>query len=94
MNKIIDIFAEVKAPESIPKVTLNGNTILNVVNVVLALSGAIAVAFIIFAGIQFILSNGDPAKVKQSREMIIYALVGIAIVAIAFPIVNYVIGSF
>lgn len=89
------VFAErVDAPKTIFAQELNDSTVTNVVNVVLGLAGAIAVAFVIFSGIKYALSQGDPGKVKAAKDGILYALVGIVVVSVAFMLVNFVIGKF
>lgn len=78
----------------IPGVNANSTVLGNIFNVVLALAGAIAVAFIVWAGIQYVLSRGEPAKIKQAKDTILYALIGIVVVMLSFVIVNYIVGQF
>lgn len=47
------------------------------------IAGAASLIFLIVGGINFMTSSGDPAKVKLARDMVLYAFVGIIIVAIA-----------
>lgn len=42
---------------------------------------------IVAAGYFFVFSQGDPAKVTQARNMVIYALVGLAIILVAQGII-------
>ena len=58
------------------------------------LGGAVCVIVIIIAGIFYALSNGDQAKVTQAKNAILYAIVGLVIVMLAFVINNFVIGRF
>ncbi len=53
------------------------------INWVTLIAGSVALIFIIVGGINFMTANGDPAKVKLARDMILYAFVGIILVAIA-----------
>jgi len=53
------------------------------VNWLTLIAGTLAVIFIIVGGINFMTAAGDPAKVKLARDMILYAFVGIILVAIA-----------
>ncbi len=55
-------------------------------------AGAIAVVMIIISGITLITSSGDPAKVKKSRDTIIYAIVGIFVVLLSRSIVIFIVG--
>lgn len=86
--------AQVDPPTGIIKQDLNNATLQNVFNIVLALAGAVAVAFIVFGGIKYTLSQGDQNDIKQAKDTILYAIVGIVIVMISFMLVNFVIGKF
>ncbi len=87
-------FAAVTTPSNLPQYTADTTTVQNVFNVILALAGATAVAFIVFGGIKYILSQGEPAKVNAAREAILYACIGLIVVMLSFVLVNYVIGRF
>lgn len=52
--------------------------------------GIAAVIMIIIAGLSFITANGDPQAIAKARGSIIYALVGIVIVALAQTLVAFV----
>lgn len=74
----------------------NGNslshTVANVVNLISILAGIIAVIVIIVTGIRFITSGGDASGVAAAKSGLIYALVGLVIVALAQFIVHFVLG--
>ena len=55
--------------------------------------GIIAVIAIIFGGFQYSLSAGDPNKTSQSKNTIIYAVVGLVVAAVARGIVVFVINK-
>ena len=67
------------------------NVIVNILNVVIGISGLVCVAFIIMGGIQYMTSTGDSAKTKQAKNTILYAVIGLIVCALAFAIVNFVI---
>lgn len=52
-------------------------------------TGFAAVIMIILAGITFATSGGDPQNVARARSMVIYALIGIVIAAMAGSIVAF-----
>lgn len=81
-------------PGIITGVNADNATLTNIFNVVLALAGAVAVAFIVFGGIKFMLSKGEPNETKQARDTVLYAAIGIVVVVVAFMLVNFVIGKF
>ncbi|MDD5568940.1 MAG: pilin [Candidatus Pacebacteria bacterium] len=45
---------------------------------------------LVWAGIVFITAGGDPAKIKQAREIVLYAVIGFIIVFLAPAIVDTV----
>lgn len=63
-----------------------------VINVLLTIGGIISVIMIIVGGINFTVSNGDPAKVKKARDTVLYSIIGLVVSLLAFAIVNFVIG--
>jgi len=63
----------------------------NVVKGFLLFAGTIAVIFIIYGGIRFITSGGDPKNVAGARQILTYAIAGLIIVLLSFAIV-YLIG--
>ncbi len=68
-------------------------TIKNVVDLLLWLTGIIAVIVIVIAGFRFVTSNGDPQQVSKARNTIIYAVVGIVVAVMAYAIVNFVLDN-
>ena len=64
-----------------------------VVNILSIIIGVAAVIVIIIAGIQYMLSTGDPTKVNNSKNAILYAVVGLAIAAAARAIVVFVLSK-
>lgn len=65
----------------------------NVVRIFSYFVGAAAVIMLIYGGIKFITSNGDPAGISAARNTILYALVGIAIFVSSQLLVEYVISK-
>lgn len=50
---------------------------------VIGISGVAAAIFVVYGGVSYMTSAGDPSKVQRARQIIIYALIGLAIVALA-----------
>lgn len=65
-------------------------TVANTIDLLSMIVGIIAVFMIIIAGIRFITANGDSNSIAQARTIIIYAAVGLVVVAIAQTIVRFV----
>ncbi|MBR3230818.1 hypothetical protein IKF73_02220 [Candidatus Saccharibacteria bacterium] len=62
-----------------------------ILNTVIGITGLVAVIFIIIGGIQYMTSTGDPNKIKKAKDTILYAVIGLAVVILAFVIVNWTI---
>lgn len=95
-SALTQVAAQVDAPKSIrdASIPLTNSAVQNIFNVILALAGAVAVAFIVFGGIKYSLSQGDQNDVKAAKDTILYAIIGIVVVVIAFMLVNFVVGKF
>lgn len=52
--------------------------------------GLVAAAFVVYGGILYITSSGDSQKTQRAKQTILYALIGIAIVALAEIITAFV----
>ncbi|MCL2037520.1 pilin [Candidatus Saccharibacteria bacterium] len=66
------------------------STIQQVINIMLFIIGILSVIMIIWGGISYVLSRGDPEKVKNAKNTIIYAIVGLIVAILAFAIVQWV----
>lgn len=71
---------------------LNG-LLSRVITIFSAVVGVIAVLMIIVGGLRYITSGGDSSKVSAAKTTIIYALVGLVIVALAQLIVHFVLNQ-
>jgi len=60
----------------------------NLINLLFAVAGAAGVIYIVWAGVRYITSGGDPAKTKAARQGIINAMIGIVITMSAFAIIR------
>lgn len=56
----------------------------------LRLAGAIAVGYIIYGGIQYVISSGEPDKTKKAQETIVNALIGLVLAMLATVIVQFI----
>lgn len=73
--------------------TVSANTVLNNgLNIAYFIAGVICVIVIIIAAMTYITSGGQPNAVAKSKMMILYAVIGLVVVFIAFAITWFVIG--
>ena len=76
------------------KGTNNLNELLKqIINYFSIIVGVIAVIMIIVGGLRYITSGGESGKVGSAKTTIIYALVGLVVVALAQLIVHFVLGQ-
>ncbi len=69
------------------------NTIQTVIDILSLVVGVIAVIMLIVGGLRYVTSSGDSGSTAAARNTIIYALVGLAIVALAQIIVRFTVGQ-
>lgn len=69
----------------------SGN-LTNILYWVYAMGGIIAVAVLVYAGIKYLASQGEPAKVKQASQIIAYAIIGLIVVVLAGAITAFISG--
>ena len=66
------------------------NMVSNAIQWIIGICGIVAAVFIVYGGILYITSSGDPNKTQRAKQTIIYALIGLAIVALAEIITAFV----
>ncbi len=70
--------------------TVAGRILLAVFEIMLRIGGIVAVLFVLYGSIQYIISQGEPENIKNARTTIINALVGLVITMVATGIVNLI----
>lgn len=63
--------------------------ITKIANIIAMIVGIAAVIVIIIAGIQYMVSTGDPTKVNNAKNAIIYAIVGLVVAVLARTLVVF-----
>jgi hypothetical protein len=64
--------------------------IATIINIMSVLIGIVAVIMIIVSGFRYITSGGDSSKTASAKNTLIYAIIGLVIVALAQVIVKFV----
>jgi hypothetical protein len=67
--------------------------ITNIVNTLLTLAAVIAVIFVIIGGVRYITSQGDEDASLLAKNTIIYAIIGVIVIALSAVIVNFLLGA-
>jgi hypothetical protein len=71
-----------------------GNVVGAVITLLFVIAVIIALGFLIWGGIKWILSGGDKGAVESARNTIVAAIVGLVIVFLSYFILNLVINFF
>lgn len=67
--------------------------VATVINIFSLIVGIVAVIMIIYGGFRYITSGGDSGNIGTAKNTILYAIVGLIIVALAQVIVRFVLGA-
>ncbi len=79
-------------PSNLPKAPASSNAIETILSVAFGIIGAIALLMIVLSGLRYVISGGSPDRMKQARDGIIYALVGLTIAITAEAIIGFAAG--
>ncbi len=72
--------------------SING-IISAVLNVLSVIAGILAIIMIVVSGMKYVTSQGEAQAVAGAKKTLIYAIVGLAVVAMAQFIVHYVLAT-
>lgn len=67
--------------------------IYNGLSIALGLVGTIALIYLIYGGVTYMTSGGNPDKVGQAKNTIFYAILGIVLTILSWSIITYIIKS-
>ncbi len=76
-------------PTTDPNAAIGG-----ILTTVYAWAGIICVLVIVIAGLLYTTSAANPSHTKRAREAIIYAVVGLIVIMMAFVITQFILGRF
>ena len=63
---------------------------LGVIDILLRVSGMVAIWYIIYGGFKYIMSQGDPENTKNALRTITNALIGLIIVTVSVALVAFI----
>lgn len=78
------------SPEGVATLSCIPIVFQNVVKWTFIFAAVVAVFFIIFSGLKFIRSGGQPKLVEDARNTLTYAIIGLIIVLLSFFIINVI----
>ncbi len=66
----------------------------NIIRILLQFAGALAVLFIIFGGVLYVTSTGDPGRIGRAKNTISQAILGLVICIAAYGVVTFIASRF
>lgn len=76
----------------LPQIKADGAHVQTILQIVFAIAGALAVLFIVIAGLKYITSAGNPQEMSKAKNGILYAVAGLAACLLAEALVTFVVG--
>ena len=64
--------------------------ILNLIAIILWLAGSLAIIFIIVGAIFYIISAGDPSRLKRAKDILTNVVVGLVVIFLAYALVQFI----
>ena len=61
------------------------------INLMLFIVGILAIVMLIWGGIRYVISGGNQEKVKDAKNTILYAIIGLVVAILGYAVVNWVI---
>jgi hypothetical protein len=88
---------QIAPPPGVPSggVGTSLNSIISVgVNLLMIIAILLCIVYIIWGGINWVMSEGDKQKLSQARQKVVFAIIGLIVVFLAYFIVSFVFGLF
>ena len=79
------VFAQEEEPKKIGELF---DVLDNVLQYIFPLAGLICVVFVIIGGYMWIVSSGDPSKVKQAQGTLTWAIFGLVFLLVVFAVLK------
>jgi heme O synthase-like polyprenyltransferase len=95
MKQLFSHFAEIINESDIgyTGLTDSSNLMSGILNTVYFWAGIVAVGFIVYGGYLYVLSSGDPGKVRKAKDTLLYSVIGLVVVLVAFVVTRFVING-
>jgi len=75
-----------------PLGTTSINSIVGrIIQALLGISGSVALLMFVWGGFQWLISAGNPDRIKKGKDTLIWAAIGLAIIFAAYALVNVVV---
>ncbi|MCL2037518.1 pilin [Candidatus Saccharibacteria bacterium] len=90
---ILDVFSGSYRGEGQPTELFDGPQALipRAINLMLFVVGILAIFMLIWGGIRYVISGGNQEKVKDAKNTILYAIIGLVVAILGYAIVSWVV---
>ena len=61
------------------------------INLMLFVVGILSIVMLIFGGIRYVISGGDGQRVKDAKNTVLYAIIGLVVAILGYALVQWVI---
>lgn len=85
--KLINIALAENKITKIPEGKNIGEIIAGIIEFILPVAAGVAVLAVMYAGVLYITSQGDPEKVGKAKKALLWAIVGVIIIVLSYAIV-------
>ncbi len=79
-------------PTSIGEISI-ADVLDRMIDIIWGIVGLIAVIYLIYGGFLYMTSGGSEEQVGKAKNVMMYAFIGIIIIALSYAIVNFVMGK-
>lgn len=92
MNHVYLLVAQVSQNDvNLPKGDLTQTDFSTALKVVFGIAGAIATIIVVYGGLKYVLSQGNPQEMAKAKDTIVNALIGLVIIISSFGIISFVV---
>ncbi|MBI4437800.1 hypothetical protein HY631_02510 [Candidatus Uhrbacteria bacterium] len=67
--------------------------IARIIQAILSITGAVALLMFIWGGFQWLISAGEPEKIKKGKETFTWAIIGLAVIIGAYMLVSTIVSA-
>ncbi len=68
--------------------------VIQITNIIVGIVGSVAVLALIYGGLRYVISAGNEDDIEKAKNIIMYAIIGIVVIIIAYVIVQGIAGLF
>ncbi|MBN1374414.1 hypothetical protein JW962_03735 [Candidatus Dojkabacteria bacterium] len=87
LSKVISTIGKITVDQGI---TDPNEFVRKAITIAVSVAGIVALVYVVLGGYKFLISSGDSNKYQEAIQTIMYAVVGLVVVAMSGLVINYV----